>query len=360
LARKGNRQQEVAKLAKVSAATVSRVFAGNGRVSAALSSRVWGAAAELGIDVSRRGRSDLLAFLLCNRKMLHPFHSRVLWGAEDFSVSRDYNMVFLSFRYPSNLSWKELMLPKILERQSGIAGYILAGMNSENMLELLQNQGARFAVLGNNVVGEWKPERYDVVWFDDTGGAHEATRHLQSYGHELIWYVGNSKLPWFARRQSGYCQAMEGSGMEARISTLDSEDPREIGYLGTKSIVAQGRPVTAILAGDDATAHGVYQALRDCCLEVPRDVSVAAIDDVETGLLDPPLTTVRTFPEQVGRQMTELVFNRIRKPTLPSQHRVIPTRMVRRGSTAAPTLHSAVASSTLRAATAKLTVSRSP
>ncbi len=91
--------QEVARLAKVSPATVSRVANGNSRVRPLIEARVRHAAAELQIELKRKGRGNLIAFLLSNREMLHPFHSRVLFGAESYCASRDYNTVLLCFRY---------------------------------------------------------------------------------------------------------------------------------------------------------------------------------------------------------------------------------------------------------------------
>ncbi len=336
LGRKGNLQREVARLAGVSPATVSRVFAGSTQVNPALMARVREAAAKLGVEPNRSNRATLLAFLLCNRKMLHPFHSRVLDGAEEYCAAHEYSTVFLSFRYPSNVPWKEIRLPKILERRDSIAGYILAGTNSENLMELLRHRGSPFSVLGNNVLGKWAPDPYDVIWFDDIGGAYEATRHFQALGHRDIWYVGNTRLPWFARRYEGYCRAMTEKGMEPRLSPLDSEDAHDIGYLATKLIITRREAVTAILAGDDATAHGVYRALRDCSLDVPADVSVAGVNDLEGTMLHPRVTSVRTFPEQVGRQLAELVFNRLHHPGLAPQHRFIPTELAKRDSVAPP------------------------
>ena len=67
---------------------------------------------------------------------------------------------------------------------------------------------------------------------------------------------------------------MEEEGLVARESSIDSGDETESGYLGTKSLLASDEPVTAILAGNDPTAHGVYKALRDRGSEVPDDISV--------------------------------------------------------------------------------------
>jgi len=76
----------------------------------------------------------------------------------------------------------------------------------------------------------------------------------------------------------------------------------------------------------------VYRAVRDSGLRIPEDISVAGCDDTVGGLLYPALTTIREFPEQLGRHMVEMILNRIAKPDLPPQRTTIPTEFVRRDS----------------------------
>jgi DNA-binding LacI/PurR family transcriptional regulator len=324
--------QAIARAARVSVATVSRVANGVESVDPALRERVIKTAAKLGVNLQQRNKSRIIAFLLSNRGVLHTFHSAVLVGAEACCAARDYGLLFLPLRYPASVPWNNLAVPQILQRHEIIRGAIVAGSNSQNLLDLLARRGVPFVVLGNNVVGDWDPTGHDVVWFDDIHGAFEATQHLHDLGHREIWYVGNCRLPWFARRREGYRCAMIEAALEPRVSGIDSENEYEIGYLATKSILGRKDPVSAILAGDDATARGVYQALRDCRLAVPGDVSVAAVNDLEAPVMSPPLTSVRVFPEQVGRQLAELLFNRLEQPDLAPQHRVIPTELARRES----------------------------
>jgi DNA-binding LacI/PurR family transcriptional regulator len=125
---------------------------------------------------------------------------------------------------------------------------------------------------------------------------------------------------------------MDELGLAPVNSSIDSEDDDEIGYLGTKSLLARGEPVTAILAGNDATAHGVYKALRDSGLEIPDDISVAGCDDTVGMWLYPRLTTIREFPEQLGKQMVEMILNRIANPDQEPQLITIPTEIIKRDS----------------------------
>lgn len=226
--------EDLAKLAGVSIATVSRVTTGSSRVSPEVIRRVQKAAADLGVQLGRRGKGRVIAFILSNRSMLHPFHSHVLVQAETYCSERDWRMLFLTLAYSPTTSWRDLRVPAILERRDLVSGFILAGINCQNLLDRLDHEGFPFAVVGNNVLGDWHPEKHDVVRFDDTQGAIEATRYLQSLGHCNIWFVGNTRLTWFRRRYTGYCQAMCEAGVEPHLSDVDSGKEQDIGYLATK------------------------------------------------------------------------------------------------------------------------------
>jgi DNA-binding LacI/PurR family transcriptional regulator len=328
--------QEIALAAKVSVATVSRVLNGNNRVDASIQKRVLDTASKLDVDVTQRNKTKALAVLLSNRATLHAFHSRILVGAEAHCAAHGWDLVFLSFHYSPNVVWKELHLPKVVQRRDVVRAVILAGTNYQNLMELLEHKGTPYVVLGNNVIGAPDAFKGDAVFSDDTQGGREMTRYLIELGHRDVWFVGNVKLPWFRRCFEGYSRAMEGAGLVPRYSSIDSEDDAEIGYLGTKSLLSRGEAVTAILAGNDQTAHGVYKGIRDSGLRIPDDISVAGCDDTVGAWLYPGLTTTREFPEQLGKQMVELVLHRIANPGIDPQRVTIPTELIKRDSCRIP------------------------
>jgi DNA-binding LacI/PurR family transcriptional regulator len=326
---------QVARAAKVSPATVSRVAAGNRAVDPAIRDRVHRAAAKLGIDLDERrhSKSRIIAFLLANRDIMHSFQARVLLGAEKYCALHQWELLFMSFHYSPTTAANALHLPQLLSDRTHARAVILGGLNSANLLEALGTQGIPFAVLGNNVVGDWKPEGCDVVYSDDVNGARDATRHLIARGHQRIAFIGNLELPWFARCAEGYSAAMADAGLEPRRIDFRS-DGSELGYLGTKTLLADRGDVTAILAGSDQVAAGVYSALREASISIPRDMSVVGFNDTQGTLLYPPLTSVREYPEELGRHMAELVLNRLRTPMLPPRQLTIPTRLENRESVA--------------------------
>ncbi len=323
---------DVAAAAGVSMPTVSRVATGTARVSPEIERRVKNAAAELGIDLLRKNKSRVVAFLLSNRDKLHPFHSRVLVGSQEHCARNGYSLVFCPFRYSPTAAWRELRLPHFGERRQRVDGVILGGTNFPGLIDLLDRRRIPFSVLGNNMVGEWNPADHDVVSTDDIVGAYEMTRYLHSLGHQMVWYVGNSLLPWFSRCRQGYERARADGGLPSHAVDFHSEDSQEGGYISTKSILRNGGSVTAIFAGDTAAACGAYRALRDAGLRIPLDVSVAAVGESGGEMLDPPLTRVREFPEQVGTELAKLVLSRVNHPESSPKQLVVPTQLVKRES----------------------------
>ncbi|MBL9216689.1 MAG: LacI family DNA-binding transcriptional regulator [Opitutaceae bacterium] len=327
---------ELAKLAKVSAATVSRIAAGKQNVDPKIRERVRQAAAQLGIDLEKKRdeTSRIIAFVLANRDILHSFQARVLAGAESYVSANNWELVFLTFRYPAGVPAKELHLPQILSRRTPARGVILAGVNSVNLLHALRERQVPFSVLGNNLIGGWEQDPCDVVCSDDIQGAFDVTSHLLAQHHRHIWFIGDTRLPWYTRCGEGYRRAMEGAGLPPRLCDIHS-DGRELGYLGAKSILSRREPVTAIFAGSDHVAGGVYAALRESGVAVPGDISVVGFNDSEAALFHPSLTSVREFPEELGRHLAEFTLNRIRQPWLPPQRLTIPTQLISRESTRA-------------------------
>ncbi len=326
--------KDVAKAANVSAATVSRVANGQSNVDPAIRSRVRKAAESLGVDLDqkRNERANIVAFMLANRDLLHNFQARILFGSEAYCASQDRELLFMSFKYSPAAPAKELHLPRVLAERGVVRALILGGTNSSNMLNALRERDIPFAVLGNNVLGEWDPDEYDAVYSDDVQGAFDLTAQLIADGHRNIWFIGDVALPWYARCAAGYTQSMKQAGLQPRFSEIHSDD-HQLGYLAMRSLLTRREPVTAVFAGSDQIARGVYDALKQAGIAIPDDISVAGFNDSEGALMDPPLTSVREFPEELGKHLAEFALRRIQQPDRPPQKLVIPTRLVLRQST---------------------------
>jgi len=328
---------KLARTAGVSAATVSRIIAGNRSVDPAIRTRVLKTAQKLGMDLDdwRRGKPRIIAFLLSNRDALQSFQARVLLGAQGYCALHKWEMLFTSFRYSPDTPPKALHFPQLLSGQTNAQAVILGGSNSPNLLAAFNDRGIPFVVLGHSVTGDWKPETYDVAYTDDVSGAKEATLHLIAQGHQTVGFIGNTQFPWFKRCSIGYSHAMTDAGLKPNIVDIRSEG-FQLGYLALKSLLSKSPRPSAIMVGTDQVAAGVYFAIREANLSVPADISVFGFNDTQGEFMSPPLSSVREFPEELGRHMAEFVINRLRDPSIPPQHITIPCQLIHRNSVAAP------------------------
>lgn len=327
---------DVAKEAEVSPATVSRFMRGAVPVSRETRQRIQTAAERLGFNLAARKSSRVIGFLLSNRGVLNPFHSSVLVGAEAYCAENEYGLLFLPLQYSPTIPAERLALPPILLQRTVVAGAIVAGTNSVAMLDLLREHDVPWVALGNNVMGDWPRDTPQSVFFDETRGAFDLTSYLLSLGHRSIGFTANLSLPWYARRFQGYKTAMLGAGLPTISNEVGSLDSEEMGYLGTRLLLERSPRPSAIFAGDDRAAAGVYKAARDHRLRIPEDLTVAGFDDnPECATLMPPLTTVRVFTHELGRQAAELLLKFIAHPEVPPSSVMLPTQLVRRESAAA-------------------------
>lgn len=261
---------------------------------------------------------------------MHSFQARILLGAETYCSQQNWEVLFMSFNYSPDTPPRALHLPRLLSNSTNARAVILGGSNYPNLFHALRSRGIPFAVLGNNVEGDWTPDHCDVAYSDDITGAYEATSDLIAKKHKAIGFIGNLQMPWFRRCSTGYHRAMLEAGLEPRCSDIRS-DGSQLGYLATKTLLAKHK-LTAIFAGTDQVAAGVYTALRELELTVPDDISVMGFNDTTGALLTPPLSSVREFPEELGRHLGEFALARLQNPGVVPQVLTIPTQLVQRES----------------------------
>lgn len=174
---------------------------------------------------------------------------------------------------------------------------------------------------------------------DDITGVRLAVDHLVDLGHTQIAHVaGSLEVSTGQQRFDGFLEAMAGRGAavdERLIPTALNYSEAE-GHRLTKALLADGRPFTAILAGNDLMALGCIDAINEAGLRCPEDVSVVGFNDMDwSARFAPPLTTVRVPHYDLGVQAADLLLERLTGADPgPAEHLVLPVEMVVRGSTA--------------------------
>jgi len=329
-------------VAGVSLGTVSRVIRSAPDVSPVLRKRVEQAMVELGYKPYSRMRTAenkargarIISFVLSNRSLQHPLHSRILHGVEAFCSEADYAVVYRSFKYLPQMPPDDIQLPELLKRHGAASSVILAGTNYSNLLAALKSHGIPHVMLANNVIGEQSTTPgYDRVRFDDVQGAADATRYLLELGHRDIWFIGDPSTPWCRDRYAAYSRVMAEAGLTPRERAGGvSDDQWKDGQHTFDLLYERKVPITAVLAGTEETAYGVRESIRRHHLEIPRDISLIGFDDQYEEQRVPGMTTVRVDSEEIGRQLAKVAIQKIENPHTPVPEVVVPTKLIRRSS----------------------------
>jgi DNA-binding LacI/PurR family transcriptional regulator len=329
--------KDVATRAKVAVGTVSRVINGRDDVDPKLRSRVEEAIQDLGYRPNARAQalsrnaSPILSFILSNRTFVHPFHSQVLQGVEQYCSNSGYFVLFTHFDYPAATTPEALRLPGVLQTHGIADCVIVSGTNYDSFLDVLDKLDIPYVVFGNNLIGGHPRPAFDQVRFDEIGGALEATIYLQQLGHREIWFIGDTSLPWFANRHNGYGQAMEAAGIEPRAFTAKlADDPFTEGLRAVEYLIESKIPLTALFCASDDIAYGAWQALERHGLSVPGDVSLVGFDDQYGPLRSPRLTSVRVDAGAIGMELAKMAIEKLRNRGTRVPQIVLPTALQRR------------------------------
>jgi LacI family xylobiose transport system transcriptional regulator len=213
---------------------------------------------------------------------------------------------------------------------------VLSGLD-ESQRALLTSRSIPFVVMdpagdpGDNV-----PSVGATNW----QGGLAATRHLVDLGHTRIASIsGPSRMMCSRARVDGYRAALETAGLPVDPAMLKVGDfHHETGYrAGLELLRSPNRP-TAVFAGNDLQALGLYEAARELGLRIPEDLSVVGFDDLPIArLVGPPLTTVRQPLMEMAETAAKLVLNLGREDGTSGATRVeLATSLVVRNSTAPP------------------------
>lgn len=336
--------KDVAALAGVSVGSVSNVLNGRASVKPKVRTKIEAAIEQLDYRTNRRAQNlaknitPVLSFILSNRDLHDPFHSRILEGVSRYCDTKDFYVLFSKLSYGPDLSAQSIPLPPSVRAHGMAECVVLAGTNYPNLIEALEVRGIPYVVLANNLVAEDTDPAVDQVGFDDVDAAREATRYLIEMGHRDIWYIGDTSLPWFNHRYQGYRLAMETSKLTPKAQTAAISDDRFInGFRCTSSIVKEKQPLTAIFAGTDEIAYGCWEYLQQEAISVPEQVSIIGFDDQRGPYKGLGLTTVRVEAEMIGDRLAEMAINKVINPESHYPKIIVPTQLVKRGTCQPPT-----------------------
>ncbi|MBL8268340.1 LacI family DNA-binding transcriptional regulator [Steroidobacter sp.] len=328
---------DIAELANVSQATVSRALRGSPLVNAETRERVLEIARKLHYRTDRSAaglrsrRSGTLALLLFEESrdeaQINSFFLSMLGHITHCAARRGFDLL-LSFQQLSD-DWHT-----DYEVSNRADGLILLGYG--DYLEYLQRL-SRFAEFSTHFVVwgpviEGRPGHF--VSCDNELGARLAVEHLLRLGRRSIAFIGSASdhSPEFQRRHWGYTQALRGAGLEpdARLH-YEAKSLEAEGYRAGMALMDSQARFDAVFTASDLIATGVVRALQDRGLRVPEDVAVVGFDDIGPAAhFNPPLTTVRQDTRLAGELLVDNLIKLIEGRRVES--RVIAPELVIRDS----------------------------
>ena len=339
---------DVARLAGVSTATVSRVVHGQDRVRDSTRTRVLEVIEQLGYvpdgaaqSLSRR-RKNVIGLVCVERQsprqqydiesMSLLFYDEILRGVEARIRQHEWSLLITYLREATDPD-----LPRLLSLSGQVDGLLIGeGVVPSGFLARLAK---RLPVVV--IAGDPSERAADVVTADNRSGSAALVSHLiETHGRRRLYHVDGPPTAPDARERRLALHELLGAHPDCQIigryEGLFSVGSGE--EAGEKLLAARGESLPdAVVCANDQMAIGVLQAFAKAGVRVPEQVAVVGFDDIFPGsLYDPPLTTVHQPMRLLGERACTRLLDRLARPSLRPKVELLPTELVLRSSCGCP------------------------
>lgn len=334
------KMEDVARLAGVSTATVSRVINNPELVSADARQRVHEAIRALDYKINLAARrlrtNETRTIAIVIPTIAEPIINQIVEAVEDVAITESYSLLMCSTRGDTE---REQAYIRLLTRQQIVDGVLYISPRSAPAEVLKLAGGAAPLVLCNYTIAD---SGIPSILIDHVSSIYQTTRHLIELGHERIALL-NLAAPFYSparMRRKGYERAFVQAGLtpdptliiEIGTPTYDTDDWRDTIH----ALLDRPDRPTAIAAFNDEVALQVYAVCRARGLRIPDDLSVAGCDNISSAqYVEPPLTSVRIPAEDQGRMAMEALLKLMAGQTVADQT-LLGVELIARESCAPP------------------------
>jgi len=328
--------KDIAKRLRLHYTTVSKALRDHPDISPATKHRVVSLAEELDYHPNSIAKSlkkqatSTLGVIVPSIK--NDFFSAVISGIEEVAYGGEFNTVVCQSN--ENAEREAIHVGTLISnRVAGVLVCVAQTTMSGAHFRALQRQGIPL-VFFDRVCPDVEAGKVVV---DDYGGALKAVRHLIDSGHRRIAHAAGPKNVSICReRLRGYLSALEQNGILfnrelVAYGGLEEKD----GTAACRKFLARKTGIDAIFAVNDPVALGVYREIRRNGLKIPDDIALVGFgDNTLSSYLDPPLTTVKQSPYEIGKVAARMLLRRIedRSRRMASEIEVIETELILRES----------------------------
>lgn len=335
--------KEIAALAGVSASTVSRVINHPGSKAAGkeVENKIWQIVRETGYVPNPSARNlklhhsssagsgaipKTIGCIMARTNTSDPFFSKITRGIEKESLRSGYIVKYI-------YSYQDIQNPDIRQtiRQTRVEGVAILGRPDSKTRSFLKETYNRIIYTGlNNIESE-----FDQITCNAYLASKTAVSYLAELGHIHIAYLGERKNEI---RYRGYWDAVTQLALPLnRDLIVDTPLSTEGGYLMAKKLLSSGHKATALFCANDLTAIGAMKAAAELGINVPDQLSVIGIDDIETSQYTTPmLTTIHIPMEELGIMTAKILIDRIETGKRIPMKVELPFQLIRRESCAPP------------------------
>jgi len=299
--------QEVAKRARVSPATVSRVLNNKGRVKETTRSRVLKAVEAVGYQPNihartlAHGRSQTLGMIVSN--LGNPFFLDIFRTLESDAHEGGYEVVVANTDYDPQQLLKQVRLMRG-RRLAGLA--VIVSEMEPTLMKVLADSTMPIVSYDVGVASHHSTN----IKTDYAKATRKVVEYLHSLSHRRLAFVGHhTGLEPLHTRQRSFIEAVEGFGDGLAYATAADTDSPRGGQSATRQLFASGFKPTAIVCCNDFMALGVLKAVREMGLSVPEDVSVVGCDNISLAeFACPPLTTSNVPRDRIGHLISQALM----------------------------------------------------
>ncbi len=303
--------KEIAKLANVSIATVSRALSGSSKVKEDTRQLVLQVAKQLNYNPNLLARnfvkrkSNLIALILPD--ITDEFFSEIIRGVDDTAyLSGYYTMVISSHKNRSLVESIHTIMG------AGLVGgaILLIPYLSKEIKEVLNHERIPFVIISSDN----NQNSYSMVSIDNYGAAYSMTEFLIKKGYKKIAHIsGPSDNNDAINRLKGYTDACVYNQLKIKKNWIvNGNFTRESGIDACAQLLDLKDKPEVIFAGNDMMALGCYEIIQERGLKIPKDISVVGFDDIMLAkYLSPPLTTVKVHINELGITAAELLLSKL-------------------------------------------------
>lgn len=291
--------KDVARLAGVSASTVSRTLSGNIHVDEQTQQKVWAAIKELNYKPNilakslKEGRTNTVALIIPNIR--NPIFPAVTRGAEDIARKNGFTLILCNT--DEDLAIEKDYIDKLTNRW--VDGFIFAtARDDSNHIMELKAQGIPVVFMIRSIGND-----PDAVTVDNRSGAYKAVDYLISRGCTRIAFInGPLDIDLYRQRLDGYKNALKKHGIPIDDGLIVNDvNDQDNGYHAMLNLLDKGIKMDAVFAASDPKAVNAIKAIKSRGLSVPGDISVIGFDNLDIAdIVEPSLTTIAQPAYDIG------------------------------------------------------------